>query len=201
MAFLEGYALGLALVVLIGPVLFVLLGVTLENGRASGLAVAAGIFTSDILVVLISALGFAGILVDPVLTPWIGVLGGGLLVSLGVRYLVTPPGAAGFPSSSTAQGLLGAFVKGFLVNFVNPFVFAVWLGIIAFAGARYGIGTGLALFLTGSVLAVLTLDTLKVLLASRIKRLLGPKNLMWAFWGSGSLMCLFGVRLVLTGVL
>ena len=48
MAFIEGYLLGLLLIVLIGPVLFVLLNITLTQGRRHGIAVALGICMSDL---------------------------------------------------------------------------------------------------------------------------------------------------------
>lgn len=199
MPFFEGYVAGLALIVLVGPVLFVLLGATLERGTASGLAVAAGIFASDILAVSITALGLAEVLVSPGVLPWVAVVGGAMLLGFGARNLLaSPPSQDTVPLKSTA-GLIGFFTKGFLVNFVNPFVFMVWLGIVAAAGARHGTESGLVWFLAGTVLGILTLDTLKVVFASRIKRLLSPKVLRLVYRGSGTVMCLFGVRLIITG--
>ena len=200
MAFVEGYLTGLALIVLIGPVLFVLLQNTFAGGRGPGLAVAFGIFVSDVVAVAICALGFARFLQSEAVQPWIAGGGGALLLGFGVRYLLAPAIDRLAEGPVTTTGLASAFVKGFLVNFVNPFVFAVWLGIIGAATARHGYDVDLLWFLTGAVLGILTLDVSKVLLAHRIRPLLAPRRLQWAFRISGVLLVGFGLRLLVLAV-
>jgi threonine/homoserine/homoserine lactone efflux protein len=197
MAFLEGYLVGLALIVLIGPVLFVLLGSTLEHGRLYGFAVAIGIFTSDIVAVGLCALGLGPWLQGPAASFWLALLGGCLLAGLGLRYLIWPRLGDPKPARPTAAGWLQHFTKGFLVNFVNPFVFAVWLGITTLAVERHGYDLDLALFLAGAVLGILSLDTAKVLLAHRIRPWLRSARMTLAFRLSGLLLLGFGLRLVL----
>lgn len=196
MPLLEGYAAGLALVVLIGPVLFVLLQSTLERGKSHGFAVAIGIFVSDILAVLLCSLGAAAFLDDPVVQPWLALAGAALVLTLGLRYVLAPAVRFDASKSLTAVSWMGSFTKGFLVNFVNPFVFMVWLGIIGAAGARHGYDGDLAWFMTGAVLGVFTLDSLKVLLAHRLRPLLQPRALRIAFRVSGVLLVGFGLRLI-----
>ena len=77
MPLLEGYLTGLALIVLIGPVLFVLLRATLERGRPHGFAVALGIFVSDVIAVLLCTLGLARFLRDGQVQMWLALGGGG----------------------------------------------------------------------------------------------------------------------------
>ncbi len=199
MVFLEGFAVGLALVVLIGPVLLVLVSTTVEKGKGSGLAVAFGIFVSDIVAVGLCSLGFARLFLNPEVTPWIGLCGGLLLIGIGLRYLYSPASRAKLKSRNTATSIFGFFTKGFLVNFVNPFVFVVWLGIIAGATSRHGVGRDLVLFLSGSVLGVFTLDVMKVFLANSIKHVLRQNFLKWTFRVSGVLLFIFGLRLMLIG--
>ncbi len=200
MAFVEGYLSGLGLIVLIGPVLFVLLRSTLERGRAQGMAVAIGIFVSDVLAVALCALGAATFLRRPDVEPWLALAGGALLVGFGVNSWRAPAKASRAEIPGGAARLTGFFVRGFLVNFVNPFVFMVWLGIIAAASLRHGYGAGLFWFMAGSVLAVLTLDVSKVLLAHKIRPLLSPKALRMVLRVSGALLLAFGARLVLVGL-
>ncbi len=197
MPFLEGYALGLALIVLIGPVLFVLLQSTLERGRAPGFAVALGILVSDILAVLLLSLGAAQLLSQPEAQSWLGIAGGLMLLSFGLLYLLRAPArAAPEQRGLGARSLAGFFAKGFLVNFVNPFVFLVWLGIIAAGTSVHGDGAELAWFLTGTIAGIFTLDSLKVLLADRLRPLLEPAALRVAFRLSGVLLLAFGARLL-----
>lgn len=200
MPFLEGYAAGLALIVLIGPVLFVLLRATLERGRGPGFAVALGIFVSDIVAVLLCTFGVARYLQDPGVERWLALGGGALLLGFGVRYLLAPGVTAAQEVRLDARGWLGFFVRGFGVNFVNPFVFMVWIGIIGAATVRHGYDQDLAWFLAGTVLGVLTLDSLKVVFARRIRPLLAPRALKIVFRVSGVLLFGFGLRLVYMGV-
>ena len=201
MAFLEGYLTGLALVVLIGPVFFMLLGATLQSGRRSGFAVALGIFLSDILAVTISFFGFAAVFLSPEATPVLEMISGLLLLGIGLRYTAAAPPIQRVGVPTDSKGLTGWFFKGFAVNFVNPVVFMVRLGIIAGAGSRHGTETGAVVFLTGAVLGVFSMDTLKVFFAGHVRRLLSSAVLKWVFRGSGLAMFAFGMRLFVSSVL
>ncbi|MBW2528031.1 MAG: LysE family translocator [Deltaproteobacteria bacterium] len=196
MPLLEGYLTGLALIVLIGPVLFVLVQSTLERGRGHGFAVALGIFVSDVIAVSICGLGAAAFLDDPRSKPLLALGGAIVVLALGLRYVLAPAVTMKPDESPTAASWAGFFARGFLVNFVNPFVFMVWLGIIGAAGARHGYDGDLIWFMGGAVLGVLTLDSLKVLLAHRLRPLLRPKALRIVFRVSGLLLVGFGVRLL-----
>lgn len=199
MPLLEGYATGLALIVLIGPVLFVLLKSTLELGRIHGFAVASGIFVSDIIAVLLCSFGVARYFASPHVQTWIAIAGGVLLLGFGLWYTLVPTVADPETIRLDVASLFGCFVKGFLVNFLNPFVFMVWIGIIGVATARHGYDLDLAWFLTGTVLGILTLDSLKVIFAHRIRPFLKPKILKSVFRVSGVLLIGFGIRLIVFG--
>jgi threonine/homoserine/homoserine lactone efflux protein len=196
MPLLEGYATGLALIVLIGPVLFVLVQSTLDRGRGHGLAVALGIFVSDIIAVLLCGFGAAAFFDDPRVQPWLALGGAVLVVALGLSYLIAPTLTRPVDESPTAASWASFFAKGFLVNFVNPFVFMVWLGIIGAAALRHGYDHDLAWFMSGAVLGVLTLDLLEVLLAHRLRPLLKPEVLRIVLRASGVLLLGFGARLI-----
>lgn len=200
MPFLEGYVAGLALIVLIGPVLFVLLQATLERGRGPGFAVALGIFVSDITAVLLCTFSVARFLQDPGVERWLALGGAALVLGFGVWYLVAPGVKAAQDVKLNARGWLGFFIRGFGVNFINPFVFMVWIGIIGAATVRHGYDLDLAWFLTGTVLGILTLDSLKVVFAHRIRPLLAPRVLKIVFRVSGVLLVGFGLRLLYVGV-
>lgn len=199
MAFFEGYAVGLALIVLIGPVLFVLLKSTLERGAPQGLSVAFGIFVSDIIAVVLCAFGVVQFLQQPQVLPFFVYGGGLLLLVLGSRYILAPAIHTDSKDYQTGTSLLGFFAKGFLVNFVNPFVFMVWIGITGAATVRYGFGWELAWFLTGVLLGIFTLDVTKVFLAQRIKPLLKPRWLKICFRVSGFALVAFALRLFFLG--
>ena len=71
--------------------------------------------------------------------------------------------------------------------------------IISAASLRWGTGRDLAVFMSGAVLGILTLDTTKVVLAARIRPLLDPKILGPLYRICGVLLIAFGVRMVAFG--
>ena len=119
MAFLEGYLIGLAFVVFIGPVFFTLLQNTLERGRWAGIMVALGIILSDLVAVALCVAGTVAFLQNPKYTLYISLVGAAILFAIGGRYLFKP--SLETTGKVKYIGLLGAFWSGFLVNFVNPF--------------------------------------------------------------------------------
>ena len=198
MAFFEGYVIGLALIVFIGPVFFNLLKSTLQYGIVSGLWVAFGIFISDVVCVLLCAFGAAAFFKNQNNQFLIGTIGGVILILLGFKYLL-------FPMIKTKEEKLtlntsdyfGFFAKGFLVNFVNPFVFLVWLGIIKMASIKYGgFNQDLGLYLSGALLGILTTDSAKAFFANRLKVLLNPDFLCWVYRSIGVLLIGFGCRMI-----
>ena len=66
--------------------------------------------------------------------------------------------------------------SGFAVNFINPFVFFVWLGIISVASQRHPIDLYRVMFLGSCIAGILTLDLLKVHFAQRLRALLRQWN-------------------------
>lgn len=196
MPFIKGYLLGLALIVLVGPVVFTLLQITLQHGVKAGLTVAWGIFMSDVIAVLLCAFGAAQFLDDPTYFFYFGLLGGVLLISFGIYYLLISPKALDRKVVLNKTDYFSFFWKGFLVNFVNPFVFLVWLGIIGVATSTYGFNQNLAWYMAGALLGILTTDSIKAIFANRIQPLLNPAFLLKFYRLAGVALFLFGIRMI-----
>ncbi len=194
MVFLKGYLVGLALIILVGPVFFTLLQSTLQYNYKSGLAVALGIFISDIICVLLCSFGAASFFNTRENQVIIGLLGAFILIGFGLNYLLRPPQTQEINLSLSSSDYVGFFAKGFLVNFVNPFVFLVWLGIIANAATTYGYTYILAIYLTGALLGILTTDSLKAIFAHKIKPFLQVKHFQYLYRIIGVLLLVFGIR-------
>ena len=196
MIFLEGYLIGLGLILLIGPVFFTLLQSTLQYDYKSGLAVAFGIFVSDVICVLLCSLGAAPLLEQEHNQLIFSCLGAIILFGFGFKFLLKP--SLNFEASLKlkASDYAGFFAKGFLVNFVNPFVFLVWIGIIGMAKTEYPIQQETNIYLIGVLLGILTTDTLKALFAHNIKILLEPKYLQIVYRIIAFCLIGFGFRLL-----
>jgi threonine/homoserine/homoserine lactone efflux protein len=140
MALLHGYIYGLTFLIILGPVFFTLLNSTLQYGFRSGFSVALGIFSSDLVCVgLLFGLGITDFFLHPSHQFWIGLVGALVLLGLGGAYAVKKPRLAASSSTMTTSGAgySSFFLKGFVINFFNPFVFAVWMGFIALAAKFY----------------------------------------------------------------
>jgi len=195
MYFLEGFLLGLGMVVFIGPVFFLLLSTTLQFGQVPGFLVALGIIVSDILCVVICNYGLAKFITHPNSAFWISMTGAILLAGIGIKYIGTSKVNTEPNNSFNRYSYLTFFTKGFLVNFVNPFVFMVWIGVIKYTGQTAQRNENAFLFLLGSLLGILSTDLLKVVLAKQIKKFIQPHTLQWIYRIVGMILIGFGLRL------
>ncbi|MCG3166297.1 MAG: hypothetical protein POELPBGB_02075 [Bacteroidia bacterium] len=194
--FIDGFFVGLALIILIGPVFFTLLKTSLQHGVIAGSLVALGIFISDILAALLCVFGASAFLKSDESRFYLAFLGGVVLIALGVRYFLKKKKAEEDIIQLNAKHYIGFFSKGFLVNFVNPFVFAVWIGIIKVAGDKHGYEKDLAIYLSGTLLAIFSMDMTKVFLAAKIKNVLKPEILFLIYKIIGVCLVLLGLRLL-----
>ncbi len=193
--FIEGYLLGLGMLIFIGPVFFFLLSSTLKAGLIPGLLVALGIVVSDIVYVLLCSVGLIPFITQPNAHLWIALVGGTLLIAIGLKYIFSKHQVQAEPVNLKAHHYPWFFIKGFLVNFVNPFVLMVWIGVISYAEQKSGSDS--SIFLTGTLLAIFTTDIAKVILAKRIQAYINPKSLQLAYRIFGIILIGFGMRMCL----
>lgn len=196
MAFLEGFVLGLGMIIFLGPVFFTLLKSALGHGFWAGFAVASGIFISDVLVVLLCSLGAIPFFKDPENQFWLGVVGSIILLVLGFKYMLRPNVSTDADLDLKAGDYTTFLIKGFMVNFVNPFVFVVWIGIIGLGQTRFGAGVELWIFLGSVLLGIFSTDVSKVVFADRIKRFIRPRFLLRVYQLIGVVLILFSFRMM-----
>ncbi len=199
MAFLEGYGIGLAMVIFIGPVFFLLFHNSLAYGTKVGVTIALGILFSDILCVLLCYYGLSSFVLASKNQFWIGVLGSLILFGLGVSYAFKKNVEFDKKEIEVTQNsmrLSAFFVKGFSVNFFNPFVFVVWIGVFQYGSISYRETLPLILFLMAVLLGILTTDVLKVFVAKRIKNHLSSQRLGYGYKVTGIVLIVFAIRIL-----
>lgn len=196
MDFLQGYLLGLSMIVFIGPVFFLLISISLQLGSRAGLLVAFGIIISDIICVSLCYFGVT-VLLEPSSKLWISLLGGILLIILGFKYLLKPSILTGEKKEKFSLHYISCFIKGFLVNFVNPFVFFVWIGVVSYAKDNIELNGNLEIYFSGVLSGILTTDLLKVFTSNQIKNLLKPNILKNLYRICGLVLIGFGIRMFL----
>ena len=217
----QGIVLGLSLSFMVGPLLFAILQAGIERGFRAGLAVAGGIWLSDVLYVVVLLCGLealAALTALPGFRLWAGLAGGALLVAFGLGNLLVRPhtrllprrrregsrdtGVADAVSPFLVETRVGVpyysyFLRGFLLNTVNPFTVFFWLGITGAVLIPNGWNDREILIFFGGMLGTLTVaDTLKAYAAKRIRLFLTPRHTMQVRKVIGLLLIIFGVVLV-----
>lgn len=190
----EGYITGLTMIVFIGPVFFTLVQSTLQYGVKAGFAVTLGIFISDAVIATLCLFGAVGFVENVRHQFWLALAGGLILFFIGFKYILKPTINTVSDFKPSVFSLSAFFAKGFLVNFVNPFVFMVWISITALAKIKFDNWNDSMYFLIAALAGILTTDSLKVVLAGRIQKLLHPVLLRKIFFVIGLILICFGIR-------
>lgn len=199
----DGIKIGLILSFMIGPIFFALVQTSVEEGFRAGAMVALGIWMSDFLFVLAVYFGvsyLADIVNTQSFTLILGIGGSILLASFGLASLLTiPKGLLNntVPDYKRSSSYPSLFVKGFLINTINPFTVFFWTSLMGTVVIKDGFDGNQASIFFGGVLGTIILtDLLKVILAKRIRYSLRPVHLLWLRRISGAALIVFGVVLL-----
>lgn len=197
---IEGMILGLTLSIMLGPALFSLIQTSIHRGLYRGLILAVGIFLSDVSLVWFCYLGAAQIFGEGRNGLLVGTIGGAILVAFGVVTYLRKVHIETDELIDTIKkpGLFTYIVKGYLLNFANPFVWLFWVSVMVTVSASYGAHSfNVKLFFAGALLTVLITDFLKVIVAHQLKRYLKPKFIIAMNHIVGIMLVVFGIFLVI----
>lgn len=219
---LEGFALGLLLSVLAGPIFFAILQLGIERGPKSATILASGQWVGDIMYILIVIWGSTYIddlINDPALRnqfiTYTGSFGALVLGGMGIGlWLGKPPNlekqeAAGKEiiegksskkdkKEKVSEWKLNFqfFMKGFLINTANPTPLFFWATLMATAILDgYSDAQTYVLFISVMFMVILT-DVLKVYLAKYIRTWLKMHHLMYVRRIAGTVLVGFSIFLV-----
>ncbi len=195
----EGIILGLTLAFLIGPAFVALVQTSIHYGQKTGLLFALGIALSDLTLIALSYLGAVQFIRDSSNQLIIGVVGGIVLIVFGLvtflkKYKVSTTRGIEVKVSISGGGFFRHILKGFFMNILNPFLLIFWLGVMSFVSARYGVGTKeVVTFFTAAIITVFVTDSVKCIIASRIRRYLNISILTYVNKGVGIALMVFGL--------
>jgi len=199
-ALLKGLTLGLFLALSVGPVIFTIIKQSLNNGREGGISFIAGVWLSDILLVVLSN-AFSEVVTTALeYQKAIGYIGSIFLVGMGVFFVF-------FKKATFRTGLDGnkvpfgkrdfarICISGFLINTLNPSVLLFWLiNSTAFA-ISHSFQQRIVIFFV-CILVNIIADVAKVFLAGKIRDKLTLRNLSIINKVSGTILIGFGVALM-----
>lgn len=199
-AIIKGVGLGLILALSVGPVIFTVLKQSINNGHRGGFSFVAGVWLSDIVLVLIS--NFFTQLVKELLEfrSVIGYFGSIFLIGMGVFYIFFKKVKLNAAEARIIQRFSKTdFTKialsGFFINTLNPSVLLFWLiNATAFA-ATHSLSERFVIFSVCLVLNIIA-DILKVMMAGKIRESLTASHILLINKISGSILVIFGLVLM-----
>ncbi len=198
-ALYKGLGLGFALCISIGPSFFALIKTSIDNGYRSGVALAIGIFISDLLCVALAYLGASQLFMNPQNKIYIGIIGGTILVVFGVFYFFqsNPAAATDKKIEIKKVNLWWMMLKGFILNTFNPAVIMLWVAWVGLISSNEEFKQiHLIIFFATSLLVVLFTDILKSVAANKIRRYLTPFILKWLNRLVGTILIIVGLNLI-----
>lgn len=197
----EGIFIGLTMAVMLGPALFALLQTSILRGTRAGVILASGIFLSDFLIVVMSYLGAAQLLNQGRKSLVVGLIGGTILIIFGIVTFtkkVQINDSNNLLEQKRVPGPLTYLIKGFFLNFANPFVWFFWFTVMMGISGTYGSEfSAVSAFFGGVLITIYSTDVLKVFIAYKIKRYLTLKILNLVNYVVGILLVVFGIILII----
>lgn len=185
---------GIVLSLITGPVFFALLKTSIERGFKAGTALSIGVFLSDILYVSLTYLSATSLDFNDKWRHAIASVGSVILIIIGTYYLVRKTkikyeGTSKFKATQY-------FLKGFVMNFFNPFMFFFWLSILTNIPIHFKYDKfEIQIFLGITLLTVVSSDILKSYLASKWRHLMNDRLFLWLNRIAGSAILIFGIRM------
>ena len=208
-AFIDGIGWGMVLCILIGPIFFALIQAGIEQGFRAGLAIGVGVWISDFLYIAGVYWGVSYIMKwveGDGFKLYLGIIGGIILIAFGLGTLIhkLPEHSLIITSEvknkapQRSSSYFSLWLKGFLINTVNPFTIFFWLSITSTVIVKGDLGTSDALlFFSGLFITIIATDLAKIYLAKLIRNWLKPKYILWVRRISGIALIIFGIVLIL----
>ncbi|MDE3182187.1 MAG: LysE family transporter [Bacteroidota bacterium] len=201
-AILKGIAMGLLLVISVGPVIFTIIKQSINNGKGGGFSFVIGVWISDFLLVVLSNLFSELVTTVMDFKMQIGIAGSIFLMGMGIFYIFFKkvhihPEDVSMPMKTSDHAKI--VLQGFLLNTLNPAVIAFWLTAATAIAVSHSIRDRIIIFATALILNM-SADVAKVTLAGKLRKKLTVKNIRLINKISGLILVIFGTVL-LFGVL
>ncbi|MDP4129982.1 MAG: LysE family transporter [Bacteroidota bacterium] len=196
----KGLALGIVLALSVGPIIFTIIKQSLTSGHKGGLSFVAGVWLSDLILVILSN----------VFTEWvtrlleykklIGYGGSSFLIALGVYFFFfkkvhLKSTAAVHLDDFSVHDMLRTFASGFIINTLNPGVLAFWLGNATVLALTHTLKQRIIIFSTCLIINM-GADVGKVMMAGKLRKRLTVHNLSIINKISGGILIAFGIALL-----
>lgn len=197
---IRGLIIGFTIAAAVGPISLLVIRRTIEHGGIYGFASGLGVATADASYGAIAAFGLTAVtsfLVSGKLL--LGLVGGAIIALLGVRTMLSRPGAVA--RDAERPGLAGAFASIYALTMTNPMTIlsfaAIFAGLGLATGASFVDAAALTLAVwAGSTLWWVVLTSIVAWLREKVSTTV----LLWVNRISGAALVVFGVVAVLVAL-
>lgn len=199
-ALLKGLALGLILALSVGPVIFTIIKQSIYNGHEGGFSFVAGVWISDIVLVILCN-AFTELVKELLeYKKLIGYTGSSFLMAMGIYYLFFKKirirsNGNGLEVKLARKDHTHIFLSGFLINSLNPSVIIFWLVNATAFAVTHTIRQRIVIFTTCILFNILA-DAVKVLLAGSLRKRLTVHNISLITKISGGILIGFAFALL-----
>ena len=211
---LKAVVTGFILSIMIGPVFFILLETSIRKGVRSAIAFDIGVLFSDFIYILIAYVFYsqvASITGDGKNNENAKIVGGALFIIYGVvtffKKLKAPQVDEEGNIIQNQKDYLLLFLKGFLLNFANPFVIFYWFSVMTLASKQShsainaGDSSPIMYFITIMLVTFFSIDMLKIMGAKKLRPLVTDNLLKALNQLTGLVFVGFGLFLIIKIVL
>jgi threonine/homoserine/homoserine lactone efflux protein len=199
-AILKGLALGFVLALSVGPIIFTIIKQSLNNGHKGGFSFVAGVWVSDILLVVLSNTLTAMVAELLEHKKVIAYCGSSFLIAMGLYFVFfkkvhLTTDADGKDIRFRKRDIARVFASGFIINTLNPGVILFWLGNATVLSLTHTLQERIIIF---SVCLVVNMsaDVGKVMMAGKLRSRLTLRTLSVINKISGTILIGFGIALL-----
>lgn len=211
MVLLFGILCGIALSLFFsfGPAFFSQLQTSVHYGFHRSVPFAFGVCASDTLIVFLMLTVLKGVDLFAVLrNVYVASAAGAVMIIMGIYTFRKKTEITTSTNDSTikfkiedAPRRITVLLRGFVINFINPFIWIFWVTIIALISGEFDIPTNsvkMYVFFIGELGATLGLDILKCKLASLLQRVITAKVMNIVNKCTGVILVIFAGYLVVS---
>lgn len=196
-AILEGVEMGLVLSTMIGPVFFALITTSMNQGMKQASFLALGVLSSDLLYIFCTYFGIHVLMTLPYFEKGLGMAGGVILLGLGIRFFRQGVKPISQPVLVEKGPGGKAFLQGFGINGINPFVFLFWLSIASMVSLRpLWKEPEIIGFYAGLLITIFLVDLLKAYLGGLLTQVMTLNLRKTLHWIAGIMICYFGIKMI-----
>ena len=192
--FLKGILLGLGVSVPIGPINVLIMSYALKS-YSKALCLGLGAMSADAFFLLLSAFGVSKLINSPSVFKILAIFGACFLLYMAWQIFKSAKNEIKPKAQNTDEigSHASIYLKGLLLNLLNPYVIMFWLSVSATTAK---IGGNFGVVLAGLVIGIFSWISLFPLVIYKNRRFVSPKVAMYLAYASALILVFFAFSLV-----